>query len=413
MRNPCSVLWLVLLSLVVSSATACKVGDGGFDGSVFDDDSGPAADGGQVRKDGGGGDDGDASSTSDAGLKPDASTAGITPQDVPVALAHAACEGLTACRGATLLADYLKGEDCVSLYTYRQIDSTLHYLPDSIDAGRVVWSAASFDACTEALAALGCGVQTHRWPAVCEQALAGQVPLDGDCDIDFDCEGAAYCAKATADTCPGICSDRMTAGLPCERSRECADGLVCYQPDPAMPGTCTAPGAEGEDCSAGVIPCGVGFLCRTEGSARVCRSLDTVYVANEGDGCGVSGTLCAESLVCASMTASAGSCEQVVAKDAPCRRAQPNQCPRGQYCDAADPGVLGDCVDLPGADEPCLIDRSPACAVGHVCGPSDTCKPMRHAAESCESDSECYSGSCFASGATGSLCVLPSSCTQL
>lgn len=394
----------VLLGLVVSVSSACEVGDGDFDGSVFDEDA-AAADGGKDA-----GDDDDGGSTPADGGSQDAST-GIAAADVPAALAHAACGALSACRGDALLTDYLRGEDCDTLYENRQEDSALRYLSDSIEAGRVVFHPARVEACTDALAALACDVQTYRLPSVCEQAFVGKVALDGDCDIDFDCAGSAYCAKATEDTCPGTCSEPQSAGLPCERSAECEDGLVCYQPDSTMPGTCAAPGADGDDCATGMIPCGIGFVCRTEGSARVCRSLETVYVGDEGDGCAVSGLLCSDGLVCASTTATDGSCETKVASDAPCRRAQPSQCPRDQYCDAQNPGDLGNCVDFPAADEPCLTGRSQVCAAQHVCV-SDTCKPMRRAAESCETDAECYSGTCLDVGGS-SICVAPSMCTQL
>jgi Dickkopf N-terminal cysteine-rich region len=380
---------------------ACKEGEVDFDASVFDDE-----DASTQKKDASVADE-DAGLEHDAGghdasQTPDAGGEVLTAEMVPAALAAAVCEGLTACRGEELLADYLKGESCVDLYTARQEDGELRFLPDSIEAGRVVFSPASFEACAEDLAALGCDVQTHRLPASCEQAFAGQVAEGGDCDIDLDCGGAAFCDKGMLETCPGTCAALQANGLPCAASHECADGLVCFG------GWCTAAGDEGDDCAAGMTPCGVGFACRTEGADKLCRSLASVYSADEGDACGPTASLCAGDLVCASTSASAGTCEPRVASGAACRRAQPNQCPRDEYCDA-DPGMEGTCTAFPVAEEPCLVGRSQVCAAGFVCI-ADVCQAIGRAGDVCTEDSQCYSGTCLDSGAGNTICVTPLMC---
>ena len=399
--SPARIIAVVALFALPFSA-ACKEGNvDGFDGSIFDETDGAA---------GGKGNDA-AVDNEDAGLSGqdagvlsmDAGSGVSLPgiQDVPGELAKAVCAGLSACRGEALLSDYLKGQDCVAGRTQRDEDGDLHFLAASVTKGRVEFHAKALQQCTDDLAALGCEVQDHRLPSSCEAALTGLVPLDGACDLDLDCEGSAFCDKGDPATCPGTCVPLQTKALPCLANHECADGLVCFGK------SCVPVGVDGDDCQSGQTPCGAGFECHTEGADKVCRALAAVYAGAKDDACLATGTLCSSELVCASTAGSMGVCEARVASGAACKRAQPNQCPTDEYCDAAAAGASGTCVPFPADGEPCLM-RSQTCASGHVCVNAE-CKVSRRLGEPCAAAQECYSGICEQAG-SGKICVTALAC---
>ncbi len=405
MRTLRATSLLLCLAATVSLLGACTAGDvGSFDASFFNDEDGGTADAGGSKKDAGAQTDEDGGSVADAAVSgSDAGTGVLTVAGVPGAIAAALCEGLSACRGPLLLVDTLGGEDCVTSSTKRQEDGELRFLQASIDAGRVVFDPRSFSTCSHDYAALGCAAATHRLPASCEQALQGKVALDGDCDIDLDCAGNAFCDKGDTETCPGACAAPQTEGLPCRGSHECADGLQCTKAAGAAKGTCMKPGLDGDDCSSN--KCDFAFVCQTEGKKDVCRSMASIYKAALGDSCTKPSMLCAPDLVCASMSTTMGTCEAPVQKGAACRRAQPNECPRDQYCDAV-PGAVGTCVDYPADGAACLTGfRNQFCAAGNVCV-GNTCKQIARTGGACDSAVECYSGTCL-----GNICVAPTTCT--
>ncbi|HEX2679642.1 MAG TPA: Dickkopf N-terminal cysteine-rich domain-containing protein [Polyangiales bacterium] len=385
---------------------ACKEGDvGGFDGSLFDDagtQGGKKDAGKQSGEDSGqSGEDSGTTSHTDGG-----GSGAITVADVPNTLAQALCGAMSACRGAGLLADYLGGEDCETLFTNRQTDGQLRLLQDSVDDGRVVFDASAAGKCADDYVSLACDALTKRLPASCKDMIKGTVKLAGACEIDVDCAGDAFCDRGDdGETCPGSCKPLLAKDSVCRGTRECADGLSCSKDTPR---TCIEPGKDGDDCSLGEWQCDLGFMCHKETAGKVCRALGAVYTGKLGDDCTMSGTYCSDGMVCASETASMGKCEAVVGKGEACKRAAPNQCPREQYCDAVNPGDTGKCVDFPSAGDPCLTGRSQVCAAGHVCV-VDTCEAVQTAGKSCGTDAECYSGTCL--GDTGSaICVTPIMC---
>jgi hypothetical protein len=404
---------------------ACKIsaGNGKFDGSFFDDDAstsrskdgghkdaGAHKDAGRARTDAGSrsDDDGGAggpSKAADAGGG-DAGHA-LTADAVPGLFAEAVCGALNDCLGPVLLLDYLKGTPCVSLITQQQSDRDLHWLGESVAAGRVLLRQARFDDCLADLKAFGCAVQSRRLPQSCEDAIEGQVPLHQSCSIDYDCASDAYCDKGLqTETCPGSCVSTQSEGLPCKASNECADHLICRA------GSCAALLKEADPCetSNGQPTCPPGLVCQGASGSRKCQSLG-VYAGKLDESCDALGTLCEVGLVCESLTSSdtSGVCKKPVDKDADCRRAVPNECPTTQYCKSAQsgtmeralPGEVGICADLPPDGGSCSVV---SCAPGTVCV-NEVCRAMKAAGGICESSTECFSGDC-----EGGICVTALDC---
>jgi hypothetical protein len=398
MRNA-SQLLLVLSLLCVTVACEVSAGDP-IDGSLFDD-AGPNGDG-----DGGGDGDGDGDGDSDAGdemdggAEADAATDGGTTgapaiSALPGMLAAATCSALDACLGPQLLADRLDGRDCTVLHEKTLAEGSMQYLDESVSAGLVVYTASEMQDCLDAIDALGCEVETTRWPAACQLAVTGTVAEGGDCTIDEDCQGKAFCEKGPA-TCPGVCSPLLAENATCNDNRECDDGLVCFE------GSCEAPGVAADSCGTGLPECKAGFECRRVDPAVAgvseCKAIATVHTKTLGQACNVNGDLCISGLVCASTGAgSAGECEELADIGGDCKRSAPNQCQVSQYCNAVDPGDVGTCLEQPLNGEACLTGRSQVCADGHVCvdeGASDVCRPVNDAGEACATDAQCYSGIC-------------------
>lgn len=398
-------LWIVL-GLFASTGCEVSVGDGGFDGDIFDDSGTRARDGATNEDDAGSTDGNDSGSPIDSGSSTDAATpmdAGPTepmlkPSDVPAILAAGVCGALKACTGEQLLRASLEGNDCVE-YTTRQLaDRHLHWLSDSVTAGRAIFRSEQLMSCQRDLIALGCDVTKRRLPPSCEQAVEGKRALDETCSIDQDCKGNAYCAKGMQETCPGYCAELQSAGLPCEMSYQCAEGLICRGR------VCQDPPSEGDACTARLgNECLPGLVCQGATSTTLtCRSIESVYTGREGESCDGVGKLCEFGLVCASQTSSntTGFCAARAGAGAVCRAAVPSQCPDTQYCKdkranvsmRAAPGVDGVCSPRPAEGEGCdEVD----CRPGARCVDDPAvCRALKTAGGACVSDAQCYGGDC-------------------
>jgi hypothetical protein len=432
--------WTLLTATILSACTlalsACTIEEGNFDwdGSLFDDagnkrdasdsDSGDDDDAGVMVKDAGKDAGKDASTMLDATMPADtgAADAGrpLTTSDVAAVLARGRCGALEACLGKSLLLASYDGNDCVDFTTRQQADRHLHWLADSVTAGRVTFRPDELAQCEKDLVKLGCDVASKRLPASCEQAVQGNRNLDADCSIDQDCKDNAYCFKGTLETCPGTCSALQTSGLPCAASQECADGLVCRG------GSCNDPLAEGDTCSRRKgNDCPPGLVCQGKDGMLTCQSLETLYVGKAGDACDLYGKLCENGLVCQSQTSAntMGKCAPLADKNGTCRLAEPAQCPNTQYCKdsnanttaRATPGKDGVCADLPTEAHACIgistQSGQPPCPVGSVCcAPGTVCvdeasTPMCHALKmagsACSTNAECYGGLC-----QGDVCAI-------
>lgn len=407
MRTLCH---FTLVLFLLCSVTACDVSAGDpIDGSLLDDDAGPGGDGGG---DGDGDDSGSGDGDGDdAGQDTDASTdagsgAGPAVTALPGLLATAICTALDTCLGPQLLAVRLNGRDCNVLYGKTFSEGSMQYLDESVSAGLVVYTASQVQGCLDAIVALGCEAETTRWPAACQLAVTGTVAEGGDCTIDEDCAGKAFCEKGPLQ-CPGVCSALLAENATCNDDRECDDGLVCFE------GSCEALGAAADACGTGSPTCKAGFECRRVDPAnadpRECRAIATVHTKALGQACDGFGDLCVPGLVCASTgVGNAGECEEPVDSGGACKPAAPSQCPVFQYCASTTAGVEDVCLELPVNGEACLTGRSQVCADGHVCvteGASDVCRPINDATEACTTDPQCYSGIC-----NNDMCEAPLMC---
>lgn len=375
------------LWLLVGWIAGCTVGDPDdiddfdFDGS-FDEDGG--------RRDAAsrdtGTDDEDGGSTTppkDAGSQPGT---GPRVEDLPRLIAGASCDALEQCFGsAALLADVLGGRDCTELNMNLLLASPMRYLPSSVEAKLVVYDAGEVDDCLEDVRALGCAARSSRLPASCELMLLGTVATNGDCTINQDCAGDAYCDLGAMPSCPGSCAPLQAEGMPCNRNDDdqCDDGLVCFR------GSCEKLGANGDDCSDTLPRCSPGLVC----VGGECTSVPVYYFRKLDEACTIGVELCEPGLVCESAMGTMGVCKRTVAEDAPCKRSDPNQCPLDQYCDATAPGMAGTCRDRPGEGVACLVNRAQNCADAHVCI-DGTCRALLQVGAVCEEDAQCYSGLC-------------------
>lgn len=403
------------LVLACVFAIACdaevKIGDG-IDGSLFDDAGNDAT----VDEDAGEVDAGnDASMTmadagTDANVPPDVS-------QVPQALAEAFCAALVECEGQQLVTDDENGENCAVNRAGLAAAGALSRLADSVADGRIVFDMDRLDECVAAIEAQACNVRSSRRPAVCEEAIDGKVALGGDCVISEDCSGTTSYCRVT-DTCPGECAPLLNAGDACTATEQCANGLVCE----GISGSaqCVAPGDPGDNCtltsdsSDALAACKRGTRCTPNvGDDPTCKSVSVVYVRQNGQTCDpTAGSFCDVGLACTN-TPSGLTCAPIAARDGACFRAQPSQCPAGQYCDAMTM-MGGTCRDLPEEGETCLPStRSQRCAPGFVCllhsagDVDDECTGKVANGDGCSESLECYSGSC-----NGTMCVTPSSvCT--
>ncbi len=334
----------------------------------------------------------------------------VTIDELPAGFAGAMCAALDECMGA-LVDVFLGGNDCVTQFQNGFEDAAFQNLKDAIDAGRVVYDPAKAGDCIDAIEALGCGALGNQLPDVCEEALAGTVAEGGDCGLDQECVGDAFCDRA-GDACPGTCTARSAAGAECGSDDHCQSGLVCGDSS-----RCVEPAGPGETCEGASAPdCEVGLLCiGSDGDTPgTCRGIDEVLVGDAGDACDFeSGMLCREGLSCVVQGFTPGvgpelTCAAEVGAGAACRVGVPDQCPAGQYCAGTDLMTLmfeGTCAPLPGDGEPCAGGLLGAgCAGGHACI-EDTCRLIQRNGGSCTDDGQCYSGNC-----EGGACVPDAAC---
>ena len=365
----------------------CTVGDS--DDINFDDEDGavdaarpdaaPGQDGGPDDEDGG------------AAPKPDAGGLTGPLADLPRLIASATCDALEDCIGSKqLVADALNGRDCYELNENLLLASPLRYLSASVAAGLVQYRPAELQNCLEDIRALGCDERSSRLPASCELMLLGTVALGDACTINEDCAGDAFCDLGALDSCSTAeCAPLQAEGMSCNHNDDdqCEDGLVCFQ------GSCEQLGKNGDPCSDALPRCEPGLIC----AAGECTSIPVLYFRKLDEACERGVSLCEPGLVCESTAGAMGVCKNTVAKDAACKRADPNQCPVDQYCDATTPGTSGTCRNYPVEGAACLTMRAQTCADGHLCI-SNTCRALQPVGGSCDANGQCYSGQCGGDG---------------
>lgn len=325
--------------------------------------------------------------------------------DVPAAYSQAVCDTLTRC-AEPLLEVFLVGEDCVANTTAR-LEEELSAWQAAIDDGRVEYHGDQVESCLADVRARACEDFNERGSGPCEQVFVGTTALGGDCTLDDECAGDAYCDFENA--CPGTCVELAGEGRSCNENDDCASGLTCSN----ATGACEQPGGAGDLCGMDNPDCGLGYLCAGAnalmGEPGNCRSYDEVFAGAEGDACDILAfELCQTGLVCQvdafGVDGIEASCAANVGSAAACRLAVPDQCPDDEYCDVPENMLEGTCRPRPAAGEACGGSDGNVCAAGARCN-GGTCKALTELGGSCVTGDVCLSESC-----DGGQCVSRNSC---
>jgi hypothetical protein len=144
--------------------------------------------------------------------------------------------------------------------------------PRSVAAGRIVYDAARAQQCLDALTAATCQEtfgDTGGPPAVCFQALQGQVQDGLSCWDDSDCRIDSFCDHSN---CPGTCKRRSGLSQPCGSTGECQAGLSCQNNPLAVGKVCMTILSQGANCTAVGTVCGPDLYCDATGSCEPQRT---------------------------------------------------------------------------------------------------------------------------------------------
>ncbi len=324
--------------------------------------------------------------------------------DVPEIYAKAQCDAVKDCFG-DILDVFTQGEDCEAATTAAIADE-LDRIKASVDSGKTVYDGTKVQDCVSQLSDQGCSSFGAKIDD-CEAILVGQVELGGECQLNDECAGDAFCKFDGS--CPGTCTALLDVGAPCGDDDECKTGLSCE-------GNCVEPGGAGDRCGGGVEPdCKPGLFCLgdddTTSTAGNCRTIDEVFSGKVDDVCSFESNLCDPSLSCAVMSVDAQNmlhlqCVTKATTGQPCRLAIPDMCGNDAYCDVPMNMLEGTCVARPGAGQPCAMPQfgEATCAPNTRCD-GGTCKARAHLGADCTDDPVCFSESC-----DNGKCVSKSSC---
>ena len=348
--------------------------------------------------------------SSEAGFEGDGSQ-GIPLDALPVKYAAAFCTAYDRCFGQ-LLGVFRPGEDCAETTT-TPISEELPLLEEAVDAKRVTYDGTKMQACLDDIAARNCAGLLERESAECMAAIDGTVANGGDCSLDAECAGEAYCNSQ--DSCPGVCARLESAGGRCRSDSECASGLVCF----GQTNRCVAPAGSGELCKQGEPDCAPGYVCLGEdGPAKSpgnCVALDDAFSVKLGQSCDLDTELCEIGSSCEVQTVLpqvTTECAAKVGSGAACKVAIPDECPDDEYCliPLLPPTLDGTCEPKPEAGQPCGGAGYDPARTPSICAPyarcdDGVCRDLAHLGESCNVDATCYSGRC-----TGGACIASTGC---
>lgn len=326
-------------------------------------------------------------------------------EELPERLVAALCPELESCLGDRAGVAFFGPDGCATRLRAQLEDGDFEATIDAVEAGRVLYDGSKVSACLASIKGTGCSFQTRRVleNESCRLVLEGTAALGGDCAIDEDCEGVAFC-KLDGDRCPGTCTALLEAGEACTSDDQCADGLAC----PNDLNLCTAPGRLGEACGrASDAPCAAGLFCLgyTPGNATPgeCGDIEELYVAQLGETCDLDAQeLCDDDLACAVELPLADpprfKCMQRHDLGSGCTFGAPSQCPDGAYCsgvDLAAGDVEGTCAELPDEDDACNAEGVGApCKSGLRCDADRICRALGRLGDRCASNATCASGNC-------------------
>lgn len=327
---------------------------------------------------------------------------------LPASLADAVCDAYEGCLGP-IYALFANGADCRVNAEKGVRSGEFPKFQGAIDAGKVSYDGSKVAACLASLSGRTCSQLLDRFPAECEAVFAGTVAQGGDCSLDVECEGAAFCKSDGV--CPGKCTAPLSAGQACTSSDQCQSGLDCSDDT----GLCAAPAAQGASCGSGLPECTPGTIClggdEDTGAPGTCLAIDSVFTAAIGASCDPATTLCATGGACALISVTPPDTlvwQCVSSTEYPaggaCKIGFPDACAAGQYCDVPPQSVDGTCRPVPSAGEACTHAAGRPCQSGLVCV-NDVCTALAENGQPCAGNAGCYSDRCGASG--GCVADLP------
>src|SRR5215471_4534732 len=320
--------------------------------------------------------------------------------DLPAAAAKTYCQAIKQCLGDLIF--FVPQPDCEANFESTYRNGNYAATQAAINASVVRYDAQKASSCIDALTAQGCDLFVQRAPAICDEALAGDVPLGGACSIDSECAGLAYCDVRAA-VCPGVCAERRGDGQSCVEDSNCQSGLTCHAQ------VCKAPATAGQACDGPTgVGCRPGLFCvgASANLAGTCADPATVLSAKMGQACDLMAQrLCETPLTCAidSVAPNTFSCHAKSASGQPCALGLPEPCPEGEYCNAPlTAPTSGSCAPLPKAGETCATGPTHPlhCAGGLTCV-GTTCQAKKANGASCSVAEECYGGRCTAAVCAG------------
>ncbi len=336
---------------------------------------------------------------------------GIALADLPPKYAAELCAAYTRCVGEEVYQIFANGADCIHDTEQRILNGEFAQYQAHIDAGTMRYDAKKAQGCLDALHALSCASLNERPILACKDALDGRVAPGGECELNAECAGAAFCDAAAA-ACPGHCSALLLAGSDCSADDQCASGLQCSTETKK----CVQPANLGDACEHGAPPCAPGLLCIGKddkaATSGTCKSADATFSTAEGAACDPSVALCALGQSCAvdALTANGATFKCVktegYASGGACRLAIPEACAAGSYCKTAGATVVidGTCAALPSAGEACGTNllSSTICGSGLGCV-AGKCQALVANGVSCTGDGMCFSKHCVAGGCQAKL----------
>ena len=332
------------------------------------------------------------------GCGDDDSASGPTLEELPPLLAEELCDAFARCFGPATPKGFTR-ESCLAENNAALADGDFQYLAASVEAGRASYHSGPAQRCLDDVrdatcSELGGGLRFDS----CQEAIVGTITVGGDCALDEECVGEAFCMMGAS--CPGTCTAARTAGGDCENDDQCAAGLTCD----AL-GSCTTSAKDGEICGGDAPECELGLLCAGADEemnvSGMCKPVDEVFSVPLAGTCTLDeGTFCQEGLSCVASVENqmvTWECAAEAAVGGACKLGIPDQCPAGQFCPVNPSGLgatfEGTCQALPRAGQDCTEWQS-LCDTGSVCGTDGKCHPINRIGGACDEDAQCASENC-------------------
>lgn len=227
----------------------------------------------------------------------------------------------------------------------------------------------------------------------CGEVVVGRVAVGGDCVMDEECVGNAWCQQVSCmGGCHGVCVAPIAAGgVNCRRDADCAAGLACVF---GAPSTCVALPIVGQACAPGEgRRCAFGARCEGGMCLDVSDTPNTLGAAcGNGRAPCASGLFCSESGVCAAELSTGSACSNGLTG------VGGRGCATGLWC--APSNQCSVALSVGDACVPTSGGGIPACSTPLVCGQGNVCITPRDNGEPCVSAIECASFNCAAARCT-------------